>query len=72
MDNVHIDYRDIKIITNKYTFRIPRVDDLMHSLSGAIYFRSMYLKSGYHQIEFVKGMNGKLLLRTRRGSFNGW
>ena len=63
-----IDYMYFNIITNKYTFHTPRVDDLMHSLSGAIYFRNMDLKSEYHQIEFVKGMNGKQLL-GKKGIF---
>jgi hypothetical protein len=44
-----IDLRDINnMITIKYWFPLPIMDDLMDFLSGSEYFSKKYLKSGYH------------------------
>ncbi|CAF3755177.1 unnamed protein product, partial [Rotaria sp. Silwood1] len=46
-----IDYRELNSVTVRDVYPIPRIDDTLDQLQNAKYFSSMYLRSGFWQIE---------------------
>ena len=49
---VCIDYRELKKLTVKNRYPLPRINDLFDQLQGAKYFSKIDLRSGYHQDYF--------------------
>ena len=45
-----IDYRALSKVTRKFTWPMPKVEDLFSKLNGATYFTTLDLRAGYHHI----------------------
>lgn len=46
-----INYKELKKVTIKNSYLLPRIDDLFGQLQGASYFSKIYLRSDYHQLK---------------------
>ena len=51
-----VDYRQLKKMTMKNKYPLPRIDDLFDQLKGAGIFLEIDLRSGYHQLRNKDGM----------------
>jgi hypothetical protein len=64
-----IDYRALNKVTLKNKYPLPRVEDLLDNLSGARYFSSLDLTSGYHQLRLPASEILKTAFNTHFGKF---
>ncbi|GJT06390.1 putative reverse transcriptase domain-containing protein [Tanacetum coccineum] len=64
-----IDYRELKKLTVKNRYPLPRIDDLFDQLQGSRYFSKIDLRSGYHQLRIREEDIPKTAFKTRYGHF---
>nr|GEW98461.1 putative reverse transcriptase domain-containing protein [Tanacetum cinerariifolium] len=64
-----IDYREIKKLTVKNCYPLPRIDDLFDQLQGSSVYSKIDLKSGYHQLRAREEDIPKITFRTRYGHY---
>ena len=49
-----IDYRALNNVTRKFTWPMPKVENIFSKLNGATYFTTLDLQAGYHHIPLDK------------------
>lgn len=64
-----IDYRKLNHITRKDVYPLPRIDDTLDTLSGAKWFTTLDLLSGYWQVEVAAEDKEKTAFVNRDGLY---
>jgi len=64
-----VDYRKLNSVTKKDCYPLPRIDDMLETLSGAQWFSSLDLASGFWQVELDPSDREKSTFITRFGTY---
>ena len=64
-----VDYRQLNRATEKDSYPLPNIEDTFNALTGAQYFSSLDLASGYWQVELEEKAKAKTAFATREGLF---
>ena len=64
-----IDYRQLNKVTVKNKYPLPRIDDLMGQVRGAVVFSKIDLRSGYHMIRLKEEDIPKTAFGSRYGHY---
>ena len=64
-----IDYRALNKVTRKFTWPMPKVEDIFSKLNRATYFTTLDLRAGYHHIPLDKHSIPKTAFNSPFGKF---
>jgi len=64
-----VDYRRLNAVTYKDSYPLPHIDTCLGSMNGAVWFSTLDLRSGYHNIPIRETGRDKTVFVTRRGYF---
>jgi len=64
-----VDYRKLNLITKKDVYPLPRIDTCLDTLSGAVWFSTFDLRSGFHQVKVHPRDSNKTTFICHRGTF---
>nr|GFC09232.1 putative reverse transcriptase domain, ribonuclease H-like domain, aspartic peptidase domain protein [Tanacetum cinerariifolium] len=64
-----IDYRELKKLTVKNRYPLPRIDDLFDQLQGSSIYSKINLRSSYHKLRIREADIPKTAFRTRYGHY---
>ena len=64
-----VDYRELNKVTQKDTYPLPRVDDLLDQVGHSKYFTTLDFASGYWQILVAPNSREKTAFVTPHGLF---
>ena len=65
-----IDYRALNKVTRKFTWPMPKVEDIFSKLDGATYFMTLDLHARYHHIPLDKSSIPKTAFNSPFGNMN--
>ena len=64
-----IDYRALNKVTRKFTWPMPKVEDIFSKLNGAKYFSTLDLRAIYHHIPLDKSSIPKMAFNSPFGKY---
>ena len=64
-----VDYRALNAATYKDSYPLPHIDPCLGSMDGTVWFSTLDLRSGYHNIPIKEADRDKTAFITRRGCF---
>ena len=64
-----IDYRALNKVTRKFTWPMPKVEDIFSKLNGTTYFTTLDLCAGYHHIPLDKSSIPKTTFNSPFGKY---
>jgi hypothetical protein len=64
-----VDYRRLNFITKKDVYPLPRIDDSLAVLSGNVWYSSLDLAAGYHQVPLGENSKDKSAFITESGLY---
>lgn len=64
-----VDYRALNRVTKKDVYPLPRIDETLEALGGALLFTTLDLRAGYWQILIAPEDRDKTAFTTKRGLY---